>query len=148
MIKIQINLLAFFFHQNFDLNFCGNCYRATDLEKTDFFFDGKVLLPGVLQAVLWVHQWRLHRVPLTVGGSDARHLRAQCMWEDDLQSKWRNWFGFWLELSQLHFKQANYSFNMQIQEMTYLPCFIIKAILDNMLVSSFWWCFRWFLSVF
>lgn len=38
MIKIQINLLAFFFHQNFDLNFCGNYYRATDLEKTDFFF--------------------------------------------------------------------------------------------------------------
>lgn len=79
MIKIQINFLAFFFHHNFDLNFCGNYYRATDLEKTDFFFDREVLLPGVLEAVLWVHQWRLHRVPLTVGGSDARHLQAQCM---------------------------------------------------------------------
>ena len=80
MIKIQVNLLAFFFHQNFDLNFCGNYYRATDLEKTDFFFlNGEMLLPGVLEAVLLVHQWRLCRVPLTAGGSDARHLQAQCV---------------------------------------------------------------------
>ena len=47
--------------------------------KCIFFLNGEMLLPGVLEAVLLVHQWRLCRVPLTAGGSDARHLQAQCV---------------------------------------------------------------------
>ena len=150
MIKIQINLLAFFFHQNFDLNFCGNYYRATDLEKTDFFFKWR-------NVITW-GAWGCPVGPpveTLQGTSNCRRKWCQALAGPVCVRGWpaiqmnKLWFGFWLELSQLHFKQANYSFNMQIQEVTHLPCFIMKAILDcNILVSSYWWCFRWFLSVF
>lgn len=110
--------------------FCGNC-----LGEKWFSLMEKCCCRGFLKLFLLEARRDLR----CSSNRRQRWWWAYCVLETPPQPKWTNSdLGFWKELSQLCFKPTDCSPNVGILETTYLTCFVMKAVLDNVFISSYW----------